>query len=124
MAEIKSKISGGRTFCLGFLYKGRTQNSLGNIDTSTFAGKALTKHPNIVGANDSGSGLSKIGLKTHAQKNIAAANKVRDFMDNGTVTVKFTKDYGWIVDYKMPNAHGARFKINGTFIGFLGRHAK
>ncbi len=91
----------------------------------TPAGKALTKHPNIVGANDAGNGLSKIGLKTHAQKNIAAANKVRDFMDNGTVTVKFTKKWGWVVDYKMPDAHGARFEIGGTWVGFLlGRHAR
>jgi len=55
--------------------------------------------------------------------NDAGAKALQNIMKNGTVTVKETSSFGKVIDYKLPNGHGARFQAGtGEFICFLGRN--
>ncbi|HPD46834.1 MAG TPA: RHS repeat-associated core domain-containing protein [Anaerohalosphaeraceae bacterium] len=86
----------------------------------TNAGRALTKHPNIIGADDIKM-LNQVA-KSAASKNRAAAEALKNIMRNGTKAIKNTNVYGKVVEYKLPNGLGVRFNaITNEFIGFLGR---
>lgn len=89
----------------------------------TKVGRALNKHPNIVGAQTAGD-LSKM-FGNQSGVNAAAAAALKGIMRNAARTTKNTKSYGMVVDYKMPTGTprmGARFNARtGEFIGFLGR---
>lgn len=83
----------------------------------TRAGRALTKHPNVIG--ESGNILQKLGL---AAVNARAAAALENILQSGTRVVKTTKAFGRVIDFKLPNGIGARFRAaTGEFIGFLGR---
>ncbi len=84
----------------------------------TNAGRALTKHPNVIG--ESGNLLQKLGSARGV--NEAAAKALADIMENGAVTTKATKAFGQVIEYKLPSGIGARFEASTSeFIGFLGR---
>jgi hypothetical protein len=84
----------------------------------TVVGRALTKHPNVIG--ESGNILQKLGGA--ANVNTAAAEALQEIMDNGTETVKMTNAFGLVVEYVLPSGIGARFSaLTNEFIGFLGR---
>jgi hypothetical protein len=54
--------------------------------------------------------------------NRAAADALKDIMRNGTPTLKVTKNFGQVIDFKLANGLGARFSAEtNSFIGFLGR---
>ncbi|MCP4988466.1 MAG: hypothetical protein GY928_21175, partial [Colwellia sp.] len=80
------------------------------------AGRALTKHPNIVGA------VSKEMLGNQLATNKAAAAALKNIMRNGTQTIKATRAFGKVIEYKLGNGLGARFSVEtNDFITFLGR---
>ncbi len=86
----------------------------------THAGRALTKHPNIVGAS-SAEELRRL-YKNNAGINKAAAEALKKIMRNGTYTKKPHKAFGEVIDIKLPSGLGARFNaVTNEFIGFLGR---
>jgi RHS repeat-associated protein len=83
-------------------------------------GRALTKHPNIVGF-DNAMDLTK-ALKNTEGINKAGAAALKEIMRTGTPSIKSTTNFGTVIDYKLPSGLGARFNIDtNTFIGFLGR---
>jgi RHS repeat-associated protein len=84
----------------------------------TNAGRALTKHPNVIG--ESGNILQKLGGAGNVNK--AAARALNNIIRNGTMTTKVTKAFGEVIEYKLPNGIGARFSATThEFITFLGR---
>ena len=86
----------------------------------TNAGRALTKHPNIVGARSAQELIQRFGNNTRINK--AAADALKNIMRNGTRMTKRHPVFGRVVDFKLPNGLGARFNaITNEFIGFLGR---
>ncbi len=85
----------------------------------TKAGRALTKHYNIFGAN-SGTELVKM-FGNNKAVNEAASDAIKFFIRNGTRTTKTTVAFGRVVDFKLANGLGVRFSSTNKFIGFLGR---
>jgi hypothetical protein len=84
----------------------------------TNVGRALTKHPNIIG--ESGNILQKLGGADNV--NAAGARALENIMRAGTLTTKSTAAYGDIIQYTLDSGLGARFSAtNGEFIGFIGR---
>jgi hypothetical protein len=84
----------------------------------TNVGRALTKHPNIIG--ESGNIIQKLGGA--AGVNEAGAKALQNIMQNGAMTTKMTEAFGRVIEYKLPSGLGARFNgTTGEFIGFLGR---
>lgn len=88
----------------------------------TNAGRALTKHPNIVGAQDA---AELAGRFVHQDGiNKAAAEALKAIMRHGTRATKYTRAFGYVVEFKLPNGLGARFHaLTSEFIGFLGRRS-
>ncbi|MEN9667149.1 MAG: hypothetical protein RLZZ326_3512, partial [Planctomycetota bacterium] len=86
----------------------------------TNAGRALTKHPNIVGASSAQELIKRYG--NNAGINDAAAEALKNIMRQGAVTSKTTKAFGEVVEFKLPIGLGARFNaVTNEFITFLGR---
>jgi hypothetical protein len=89
------------------------------------AGRALTKHPNIVGVNASPDRVMKALIDkfgSQAGVNKAAADALKNIMRNGTRSAKNTKAFGNVVDFKLPSGLGARFDATtNEFLHFLGR---
>jgi|GEM_PF-2256590 len=86
----------------------------------TNAGRALTKHPNIVGASSAQELIKRYG--NNAGINDAAAEALKNIMRQGAVTSKITKAFGEVVEFKMSIGLGARFDaVTNEFITFLGR---
>jgi filamentous hemagglutinin len=86
----------------------------------TNVGHALAKHPNIVGLRTNAELYLRFG--NDAGVNRAAAEALKNIMRNGIRTVKDTKAFGKVVDFKLPSGLGARFSaVTNQFIGFLGR---
>ena len=83
----------------------------------TRAGRALTKHPNVIG--ESGNIVQKLGV---ANVNRRAAAAIEHILRSGTRTVRETKAFGRVIEFKLPSGIGARFgAATRRFIGFLGR---
>ena len=82
----------------------------------TEAGRALTKHPEIIG-------LSKQNvrsiLKTDAALNDAASSIIKNIIRNGEHTTVLLNRYGKTTQIIIPNKFGARWYQNGKFIGFI-----
>lgn len=83
----------------------------------TAAGRALTKHPEVVG-------LTKQNIRnvfrTDISLNNVAANALRNILTNGTKTIENMGRYGNVIRYQLPaGGYGARWYANGTFIGFV-----
>ena len=100
------------------LFKSALQPFSGRL---TAAGRALTKHPNIVGAKSAQELAKLYGHQQGISK--AAANALKNIMRNGTRTTKPSKAFGKVVDFKLNSGLGARFSATtNNFIGFLGRN--
>ena len=98
----------------------RSANSQFTTGKFSNAGRALTKHPNIVGLKTPQE-LSKV-IGNQGAINRAAHQAITEFMKTGTRTVKDTKAFGKVVDFKAPSGLGVRFSATSyDFIGFLGR---
>ena len=86
----------------------------------TLAGRALTKHPNVVGVQDAAELVRQFEHQNGVNK--AAAEALKNMMRHGTRITKHTKAFGDVVEFRLPNGLGARFHaLTNTFIGFLGR---
>jgi hypothetical protein len=84
----------------------------------TNVGRALTKHPNVIG--ESGNVLKSLGGAKDV--NGAAAQALENIMQDGAMTTKMTRAFGQVIDYTLPSGIGARFSAEtNEFIGFLGR---
>ncbi len=89
----------------------------------TNAGRALTKHPNIVGASSAADLIKR--FVNNAGINTAAAEALKHIMRNGSIVSKMTKAFGQVMEFKLPSGLGARFNaITNEFLGFLGRGSK
>jgi len=82
----------------------------------TKAGRALTKHPEVVGATKQ---TLRTGLRTDAAINKAAATQLKGIMRNGVRTTPELPRYGDVVQYQLPGGFGARWTQAGEFIGFI-----
>lgn len=83
----------------------------------TVAGRALTKHPNVVGFK-TGVELSR-AYRSPQALNEAANKAISNMMVNGTRSV--SKD-GQVVSYTLSSGIGVRFDaVTNAFSGFLGR---
>jgi hypothetical protein len=119
----KDLIVGGVKVGFGFVFGRGFENAISIFKNGplTNVGRALTKHPNVIG--ETGNILQKLGGASGV--NNAAANALKDIMENGTMTTKMTEAFGKVVDYTLPNGIGARFYADtNEFIGFLGRGVK
>jgi RHS repeat-associated protein len=100
-------------------------NSLFGKGGLTKAGRALSKHPNIVGvitpkAEAFKSLLDKFGSVPGI--NAAATSALINIMKNGNQIIRNHKEFGKIIDFVLPSGLGARFsQVTKEFIGWLGR---
>jgi len=84
------------------------------------AGRALTKHPNVVGA-ESGEALSRL-YRTPQALNEAAYGAVSRIMSDGVRVARPHNRIGSIVEYTLDSGIGIRFNAEALdFITFLGR---
>ena len=91
------------------------------VGSLTHAGRALTKHPEVVG-------LTKQTLRqaysTDASINSAAHDALKQMMRRGVRTTPVLPRYGAVIQCQMPGSFGARWYAAGTqagaFIGFIG----
>jgi len=92
--------------------------ALGQYGTSnlTNAGRALTKHPEVIGATKDA--LRKT-LRSDASVNGAAHSALRDIMRNGVTTTPNLARYGQVTETQIPGGFGARWYADGRFIGFI-----
>ena len=106
----------------GFTQNPMFKNALQRFGRGRFthAGRALTKHPNIVGAQNAAELVQRYENQDGLNK--AAAATLKYIMRNGTRITKHTKAFGQVVEFKLPDGLGARFHAEThEFIGFLGR---
>jgi RHS repeat-associated protein len=90
------------------LFKGQ---SLTNV------GRALTKHPEVIGQTKQ---TIRQLLRTDPAINKAAANALKDIMRTGNRTVQNLPRYGEVIQYQKAGGFGARFSAEtGKFIGFI-----
>ena len=80
------------------------------------AGRALTKHPELVGATKD---TLRQALRTDQAINDAAHGALRDIMRNGVTTTPTLGRYGTVTQIQIPGGFGARWASDGTFIGFI-----
>jgi hypothetical protein len=96
------------------LYKAAVQR-FKNSDLSN-AGRALTKHPELVG--ETKETLRQV-LRSEAAVNDAAHAALQDIMRNGVVTTPTLGRYGTVTQIQIPGGFGARWGVDGNFIGFI-----
>lgn len=80
------------------------------------AGRALTKHPELVGASKE---TLRQTLRTDKAINNAAHSALRNIMRNGVATSPTLGRYGTVTQIQIPGGFGARWSSDGTFIGFI-----
>jgi len=80
------------------------------------AGRALTKHPELVGATKA---TLRQSLSTDAALNGAAQAQLKDIIRNGVLTNPSMGRYGEVIQMQIPGGFGARWYPNGKFIGFI-----
>ena len=91
------------------------------VDSLTQAGRALTKHPEIVG-------LTKQTLRqaygTDVAINRAAHDALKQMMRRGVRTTPVLPRYGAVIQCQIPGSFGVRWYAAGAqvgaFIGFIG----
>ncbi len=82
----------------------------------TNAGRALTKHPEVVGLSKE---TLRQALRTDAQINATAAKSIGEILSKGNRTTFQSGRYGQVIQYQMKGGFGARWKSDGSFIGFI-----
>ncbi|HEY8210635.1 MAG TPA: hypothetical protein VIG99_24295, partial [Myxococcaceae bacterium] len=101
---------------------GNAQQLLGNAlqpfkgGTLTQAGRALTKHPEVLGYTKE---TLRAALRTDSEINAAAAHALEDIL-KGTQTMVTLPRYGAVLEFRGATGFGARYYAgNGEFIGFI-----
>jgi RHS repeat-associated protein len=79
-------------------------------------GRALTKHPEVVGATKA---TLRHSLRSDTALNEAANEALKRIMRYGITTTPTLPRYGTVVQKKIPFGFGARWYPNGDFIGFI-----
>jgi RHS repeat-associated protein len=83
----------------------------------TNVGRALTKHPEVVGL---AAGTLRQSFKLDTQINLAAQGALRTIMRTGVQTVETLPRFGAVYQFKVPGGFGVRFYADsGKFIGFI-----
>jgi RHS repeat-associated protein len=82
----------------------------------TEVGRALTKHPEVVGLTKNS---LRNSLRTSGAINDAAAAALRDILERGARTTINLPRYGQTIQYQVPGGFGARWYTDGRFIGFI-----
>jgi RHS repeat-associated protein len=86
----------------------------------TAAGRALTKHPGVVGMTKE---TLRQSLSTSSAINQAAANVLGEILRTGVRQLKYVPRYGNVIQYQIPGGYGARWygagERLGEFIGFI-----
>ncbi|WP_420421680.1 RHS repeat-associated core domain-containing protein [Simkania sp.] len=87
----------------------------------TKAGRALTKHPGIIGLDKS---TLRINLRSDSSINDAAVSFLKDLVKNGKKTVRSHDRYSQIIEIRNASGKGARWygpntSKHGEFIGFV-----
>jgi len=86
----------------------------------TRVGRALSKHPNIVGRQSQQKLIRD--FKNNEGVNQAAAEALQGIMFEGEPVQRVHPNFGPILEYKLATGLGARFHAGSDqFIGFLGR---
>ena len=80
------------------------------------AGRALTKHPELVGETKE---TLRRSLRTDGAINDAAHAALRDIMTHGVETTPALGRYGTVTQIQIPGGFGARWASDGSFIGFI-----
>jgi len=84
----------------------------------TQAGRALTKHPEILGLTKE---TLRKALRTDAALNDAAKRAVSGLLENGKAAVKEIPRFGKVIEVQGAEGFGARwYEETGKFIGFIG----
>ena len=122
LVRVVSQEGGYLSFGGGISRASLYRSALGNYNSSlTYAGRALTKHPEVVG-------LTKQTLRqiyrTDPAINEAAANSLKDMLRQGVGTTQTLPRYGSVIQYQISDGFGARWygagSNAGEFIGFIG----
>ena len=82
----------------------------------TKAGRALTKHPELVGATKD---TLRLGLRTPTEINDAAREALKNIIRKGEISNPTLARYGPVTQIRIPGGFGARWYGNGDFIGFI-----
>ena len=97
------------------MYRSALQSFKGGPLTN--AGRALTKHPEVLGFSKQ---TIRQTLKTNSQLNQAAHSALKNIMRNGVRTTPNLPRYGNVVQYQLKGGFGARFRASdSSFIGFI-----
>jgi len=94
------------------------KDALGTFKNSelTNAGRALTKHPEVVNATKT---TLRQALRTDPQINAAASEALKSILRNGVRTTPTVPRYGSVIQYQIPFGYGARWYQTGEWIGFI-----
>jgi hypothetical protein len=91
------------------------------VGSLTYAGRALTKHPEVVGLKKQ---TLRQAYSTDAVINRAAHDALKQMMRYGIRTMPVLLRYGVVIQCQIPGGFGARWYAAGaqagTFIGFIG----
>ena len=83
----------------------------------TNAGRALTKHPEMVGHTKQ---TIRQALRSDSAINSAASSALKNIMRTGARTNSTLPRYGEVVQFQIKNGFGARFRASdNSFIGFI-----
>ena len=82
----------------------------------TNVGRALTKHPQVVGLTKS---TLRQSLRTHPALNKAAAETLKHIMRHGVRTTPILPRYDQVIQCQISGGFGARWYQSGEFIGFI-----
>ncbi|UCV21491.1 hypothetical protein [Ferribacterium limneticum] len=80
------------------------------------AGRALTKHPELVGETKD---TLRQSLRTDSAINDTAHDALKNIMRNGVTTTPSLGRYGTVTQIQIPGGFGARWGADGGFIGFI-----
>jgi filamentous hemagglutinin len=95
----------------------RDATSAYNASSLSNAGRALTKHPEIL---DLTKQTLRTEIRTDAELNRVAESVVQNIITEGVKTTPHLSQYGGqIIQIKIPGGFGARWYSDGKFIGFI-----
>lgn len=97
------------------LFKNALQR-FNDLSEISHAGRALTKHPELIGLTKD---TLRQSLRTDSALNQAAQAALKDIIRNGIKTNPTLGRYGTITQMQTPGGFGARWYQNGDFIGFI-----
>ena len=91
------------------------------VGSLTYAGRALTKHPEVVGLKKQ---TLRPAYSTDAAIHRTAHDALKQMMRHGIRTMPLLPRYGAVIQCQIPGSFGARWYAAGAqagaFIGFIG----